>query len=122
MLTWLAVLAIGAVLALILFRVTSVIVALTLVPMAAALLAGAGGRIGGAALEGIRGVAPMAALLAFAVVYFGIMNEAGLFAPAVRALLRVVGRDPVRIALGTAAVATLVSLGGDGASTFMVTV
>ena len=73
-------------------------------------------------MEGIRGVAPVAALLAFAVIYFGVMNDAGLFEPLIRALLRVVARDPVRIALGTAAIATVAHLDGAGASTFMVTV
>lgn len=122
MLTALGLLAIGVLVALILFRVTSVLVALTLVPVVAALLAGFGAGIGPAALDGIRAVVPMAALLAFAVVYFGVMNDAGLFAPAVGALLRRMGRDPVRITLGTAAVATVAHLGGEGASTFMVTV
>jgi CitMHS family citrate-Mg2+:H+ or citrate-Ca2+:H+ symporter len=122
MLTWLALLAIGALLALILLRLTSALVALTLVPVIAALLGGFGRGIGPAALEGMRAVAPMAALLAFAVVYFGVMNDAGLFAPAVRGVLRRVGRDPVRIVPGTVVVAALAALGGDGASTFMITV
>jgi len=56
------------------------------------------------------------------VVYFGVMNDAGLFEPLIRQLLRVVHRDPVRIAVGTAAVAAVAHLDGAGASTFMVTV
>jgi len=122
MLTWLGVLTIATVIALILFRVTSVLVALTLVPLAAALVGGLGRQMGGFAMDGIRAVTPVAALLAFAVVYFGVMNDAGLFEPFIRALLRVVHRDPVRIALGTAAIATIAHLDGAGASTFMVTV
>ena len=73
-------------------------------------------------MEGIRGVTPVAALLAFAVVYFGVMNDAGLFEPVVRALVRVAGGDPVRIAVGTAVLASVAHLDGAGASTFMVTV
>ena len=122
MLTWLGIFTITTLLGLILFRITSVLVALTLVPIAAALIGGFGGQIGAFAIEGIRGVTPVAVLLAFAVVYFGVMNDAGLFEPLIRALLRVVGRDPVRIALGTAAIATIAHLDGAGASTFMVTV
>src|SRR5262245_49358838 len=122
MLTWLGLCTIAALLALILFRVTSVLVALTLVPVTAALIGGFGAQIGTFAMDGIRGVAPVAALLAFAVIYFGVMKDAGLFEPVVRALVRVVGRDPVRIALGTAAIATVAHLDGAGASTFMVTV
>jgi CitMHS family citrate-Mg2+:H+ or citrate-Ca2+:H+ symporter len=122
MLTWLGILTIATLLALILFRVTSVLVALTLVPVGAALIGGFSSQVGIFAMDGIRGVTPVAALLAFAVIYFGVMNEAGLFEPLVRGLLRIVGRDPIRISLGTAAIATIAHLDGAGASTFMVTV
>ena len=122
MLTALSILTIVTLLALILFRVTSVLVALTLVPIVAALVGGFGTQIGAFAMEGILGVTPVAALLAFAVVYFGVMNDAGLFDPLIRQLLRVVHGDPVRIAVGTAAVAAVAHLDGAGASTFMVTV
>jgi citrate-Mg2+:H+ or citrate-Ca2+:H+ symporter, CitMHS family len=122
MLTLLGIGTVAALLLLILFRITSVLVALTLVPLAAALIGGFAGNFGTWAMDGIRGVTPVAALLAFAVIYFGVMNDAGLFDPIIRALVRVVGTDPVRIALGTAAVASVAHLDGAGASTFMVTV
>jgi len=122
MLTLLGIGTVAALLLLILFRITSVLVALTLVPLAAALIGGFAGSFGTWAMDGIRGVTPVAALLAFAVIYFGVMNDAGLFDPIIRALVSVVGTDPVRIALGTAAVASVAHLDGAGASTFMVTV
>jgi len=122
MLTWLGLCTIGALLTLILFRITSVLVAFTLVPVVAALLGGFGSQLGAFAMDGIRSVTPVAVLLAFAVVYFGVMNDAGLFDPIVRALVRTVGRDPVRIAVGTTAIATVSHLDGAGAATFMVTV
>jgi citrate-Mg2+:H+ or citrate-Ca2+:H+ symporter, CitMHS family len=122
MLTWLGLCTIAALLVLILFRITSVLVALTLVPIATGLAGGFGSQIGVFAMDGIRGVTPVAALLAFAVVYFGVMNDAGLFEPVIRALVRVMGRDPVKIAVGTAAIASVAHLDGAGASTFMVTI
>jgi CitMHS family citrate-Mg2+:H+ or citrate-Ca2+:H+ symporter len=122
MLTGLGILTIATLLALILFRVTSVLVALTLVPIVAALIGGFAGQVGAFSMDGIRSVTPVAVLLAFAVIYFGVMNDAGLFEPLVKGLLRVVGRDPVRISLGTAAIATIAHLDGAGASTFMVTI
>lgn len=122
MLTWLGLAAITALLALILLRVTSVLVALTLVPIAAALAGGFAPRLGTFAMDGIRGVAPTAALLAFAVVYFGVMHDAGLFAPVIGRVVRLVGRDPRKVVIGTAALATIAHLDGAGASTFMVTV
>jgi citrate-Mg2+:H+ or citrate-Ca2+:H+ symporter, CitMHS family len=122
MLSLLGLCTIAALLLLILCRITSVLVALTLVPIAAALIGGFGTQIGAFAMEGIRGVTPVAVLLAFAVVYFGVMNDAGLFEPMVRTLVRVVGRDPVKIAVGTTAIAAIAHLDGAGASTFMVTI
>jgi CitMHS family citrate-Mg2+:H+ or citrate-Ca2+:H+ symporter len=114
--------AIALLLALILFRVTSVFVALTLVPIAAALVAGFASQIGAFAAQGILAVAPTAALLAFAVVFFGIMNDAGLFEPIIRKVVRYVGQDPLKVVVGTAAIATVAHLDGAGASTFMVTI
>ena len=87
MLTLLGIATIAALLLLILFRVTSVLVALTLVPVAAALVGGFAGSLGTFAMDGIRGVTPVAALLAFAVIYFGVMNDAGLFDPIIRRLV-----------------------------------
>jgi CitMHS family citrate-Mg2+:H+ or citrate-Ca2+:H+ symporter len=122
MLTWLGVLTIAALLVLILGRITSVLVALTLVPVAAGLAGGFGLQIGAFAMDGIRSVLPVAALLAFAVTYFGVMNDAGLFEPLIRGVVGLVGRDPVRIVLGTSVIAAATHLDGAGASTFMVTV
>ena len=108
---------------LILFRVTSVLVALTLVPVATALIGGFGGRSARSRWTGIRGVTPVAALLAFAVIYFGVMNDAGLFEPIIRALVRVVGTRPgADRARARPRLRSVAHLDGAGASTFMVTV
>jgi citrate-Mg2+:H+ or citrate-Ca2+:H+ symporter, CitMHS family len=122
MLTWLGVGTIVVLLALILFRITSVLVALTVVPIAAALAGGFAKDIGSFAVEGIRSVVPVASLFTFAVLYFGVMNDAGLFRPVIGRLVRLVGADPVKVAVGTAAVAAICHLDGAGASTFMITV
>ena len=122
MLTFLGLASIAVLLALILFRLTSVLVALTIVPIAAGLAGGFAPDIGEFAMDGMRNVAPTAALLAFAVLYFGQMHDAGLFEPIIRRVLALVGHDPLKVVLGTAAVATIAHLDGAGASTFMVTV
>src|SRR5262245_13650712 len=122
MLTWLGVATIVALLVLILFRITSALVALILVPIAAAIVGGFASQIGTFAMDGIRSVVPVASLFAFAVLYFGVMNDAGLFEPIIRALVGLVGTDPVKIAVGTAAVATISHLDGAGASAFMITI
>jgi CitMHS family citrate-Mg2+:H+ or citrate-Ca2+:H+ symporter len=122
MLAWLGLATIVVLLALILFRITSVLVALTLVPLAAALAGGFGPAIGAFAMDGIRNVTPTAALLAFAVIYFGVMNDVGLFEPVIGRIVRLVGHDPLKIVIGTAVIASVAHLDGAGASTFMITV
>lgn len=58
----------------------------------------------------------------FAIVYFGVMIDVGLFDPIVRGILRFCKADPMRIVVGTAVLAAIVSLDGDGSTTFMITV
>ena len=73
-------------------------------------------------MEGIRSVAPVAALLAFAVVYFGVMNDAGLFDPFIRRLVRVVIATRSKSRWARPPSPPIAHLDGAGASTFMVTV
>ncbi len=108
------------VLAAILLRRLSPLVALTLIPLAGALLLGHAGSIGGFMLDGMVSVAPMAAMFLFAILFFSILGEAGLFEPAVRAVQRHAGHDASRLAIGTAALATIAHLDGSGASTFLI--
>lgn len=100
----------------------SAIAALLVVPILFGIVAGAGPQLGGMILDGVLQVAPTALLLAFAVLYFAFMMDAGLFAPLVRRVLSLVGDDPVRISLGTAALAAIVSLDGDGTTTVLIVI
>lgn len=100
----------------------SAVVGLILIPVLVALLGGFGAGIGPMIVAGLKELAPTAAMLVFAILYFGLMIDAGLFNPVVRRVLRAVGRDPVRVTVGTAVLALIVSLDGDGATTIMVTV
>ena len=101
---------------------TPVIAALILTPLAAALAGGFEAQIGTFAVDGLKTVAPVAAMMLFAVLYFGLMLDAGLFNPLIERLMRVVGGDPVKLCLATAALAMLVALDGDGATTFLISV
>ena len=80
----------------------SVLVALILIPTAAGLIAGAGAGLGKMMLEGISRVAPVGVMIIFAVLYFGLMLDVGLFEPMIRRLLRFVKGDPLKVALATA--------------------
>ena len=122
MLTALGAATIAVLLALILFRLTSVLAALVVVPLGVGLLAGFGRDLGTYALAGIEGVSGTAAMLGFAVLYFGVMNDAGLFSPVIRAVVRGCRGDPVRLVAGTAVVTMLSHLDGSGASTFLIVI
>ncbi len=100
----------------------SVLVALILIPAAAGLVAGAGEGLGKMMLEGISRVAPVGVMIIFAVLYFGLMLDVGLFEPMIRRLLRFVKGDPLKVALATAVLTMAVSLDGDGATTFLITI
>jgi CitMHS family citrate-Mg2+:H+ or citrate-Ca2+:H+ symporter len=94
--------------------------ALVLLPLVAGLVAGQGPKLGAFALDGVIKVAPTASLLLFAVLFFSIMIDAGLFRPLERWLLKLAGNDPVRIVMATAVMALIVSLDGDGATTILI--
>ena len=98
----------------------SALVALILVPVAFGVAAGFGADLGKMMLEGVKTLAPTGVMLAFAILYFGLMTDAGLFDPLVRAIVRLVHGDPVRIVVGSAVLALLVSLDGDGSTTYLI--
>ncbi len=107
--------------ALIMTKRMSVLTALVLVPIAFGVAAGFGPKLGPMMLDGIKALAPTGVMLTFAILYFGIMIDAGLFDPVVRLVVRLVHGDPVKIVVGTAALALFVSLDGDGSTTYLIT-
>ncbi|MEK5392954.1 CitMHS family transporter [Margalitia sp. FSL K6-0131] len=100
----------------------SAMIALMVVPVVFALIGGFGSKIGPMALEGIKSVAPTGIMILFAILFFGIMIDAGVFDPIISKILKVVKGDPVKIAIGTAVLALLISLDGDGTTTYMITI
>jgi CitMHS family citrate-Mg2+:H+ or citrate-Ca2+:H+ symporter len=109
-------------LVLIVGRVLSPLVALIAVPVAAALVGGFGVATAAFVVTGIRQIAPVAALFVFAILYFGIISDAGTLDPVIDGILRLVGQRPTRVVVGSALLALLVHLDGSGAVTFLVTV
>lgn len=98
------------------------LVALIVVPIGFGVIGGFGPQLGPMMLDGIRNLAPTGVMLMFAILYFGIMIDSGLFDPVVRLILKLVGGDPFKIVVGTAVLAMFISLDGDGATTYMITV
>ncbi|WP_323961105.1 citrate:proton symporter [Arthrobacter sp. JZ12] len=97
------------------------VLALIIVPTVFGLFAGAGLGIGDMVMESMASMTSTAALLMFAIIYFGLMIDVGLFDPLVRFILRKLGNDPAKVVLGTALLAAAVSLDGDGSTTFILT-
>ncbi|MDR7160340.1 CitMHS family transporter [Arthrobacter sp. BE255] len=97
------------------------VLALIIVPTVFGLFAGAGLGIGDMVLDSMKSMTSTAALLMFAIIYFGLMIDVGLFDPLVKFILRKLGNDPAKVVLGTAILAAAVSLDGDGSTTFILT-
>ena len=115
-------LTIAVFLGVILTKKVSVIVALILVPIIFAVIGGFGTELGTFMLDGIVSVAPTGIMLGFAILFFGVMNKAGLFDPMISKVLELVKGDPVKITIGTVVIAMVAHLDGSGASTFLITI
>ncbi|WP_405738627.1 CitMHS family transporter [Streptomyces sp. NBC_00028] len=122
MLTILGFAMIATFLVLIMMKKMSPIAALVLIPALFCVFVGKGAKLGDYVIDGVTSLAPTAAMLMFAIVYFGVMIDVGLFDPIVRGILKFAKADPMRIVVGTAILAAIVSLDGDGSTTFMITV
>ncbi|RMN71477.1 Citrate transporter [Pseudomonas syringae] len=122
MLATLGVITILAMLVSIMSKRISPLVALIALPIIAALLAGFGLQTSGFIITGIKNVAPVVGMFVFAILFFGIMTDAGMLDPIIDRILKRVGTRPTRIVMGTALLALLVHLDGSGAVTFLVTI
>lgn len=98
----------------------SALTALILIPTVFALIGGFYADLGKYVIDGVKMVAPNGVLMIFAMLYFLTMTEAGMFDPLVTRIVRAVRGDPVRIFLGTVALAFIVALDGDGATIYMI--
>ena len=102
-------------------RVTP-LVALVAFPVAGSLLAGFGLETGRFMLQGIQGIAGVIGMFVFAILFFGVLTDARMLEPIIAWLLRRIGHHPSRIVPGTALLALLVHLDGSGAVVFLVTI
>lgn len=119
---------------LIMSRRLTPLVALTLIPVLFALIAyGLGfyfeslasiqlNELGEMMLDGVKKLAPTGVMLLFAILYFAIMIDTGLFDPSVKWILRLVKGDPLKVVIGTITLTIIVSLDGDGSTTYMICV
>ncbi|MGW6381242.1 CitMHS family transporter [Peribacillus butanolivorans] len=100
----------------------SVVVAFIFTAIAFGLIGGFASEMGEMMVAGILKVTPTAVMIVFAILYFGLMIDVGLFEPMIAKILSFVKGDPLKIVMATAIITILVGLDGDGSSTFMITV
>ncbi len=122
MLAGLGLLTVLVLLIVILTRLASPLVALIAVPVAAALAGGFGKQTGTFVVKGISGIAPVAGMFIFAILYFGIVTDAGMLDPIIHRILSAAGTRPARIVVATSLMALLIHLDGSGAVTFLITI
>ena len=91
-----------ALLAVILARKMTPLTALIAVPVLSALIGGFGLNTAGFIVHGVQSVSAVAGMFIFAIVYFGVMTDAGMLDPIVDRILAGVGSNPPRIVAGTA--------------------
>ncbi|MEH7084595.1 citrate:proton symporter [Neobacillus drentensis] len=98
------------------------LVALMLIPILFGLIGGYANDLGTMMFEGVKAIAPTAIMIFFAILYFGLMIDTGLFEPLIGKILKLVKGDPLKIVVGTAVLSMMVALDGDGTTTYMITV
>lgn len=123
MLSLLGLLIIVVVVALLLSGRVTPIAGLVLVPVAGALLAGFNPeQISAFFSEGVVKVLPVVVMFIFAIIFFGLMNDVGLFTPLITGMIRASRGSVIGVAMATVVIAAIAHLDGSGASTFLITI
>ena len=122
MLALLGVITIGLLLLVIMTKWMSPLIALILIPLAASLAGGFGWDTSKFIVGGLQSLAPVVGMFVFAILFFGVVTDAGMLDPIIDRILRTVGTRPTRIVMGTTLLALLIHLDGSGAVTFLITI
>lgn len=107
---------------LVITKKASPVIALILVPIVTGIAAGKITELPQMIGDGLQSIAPTGVMFVFAILFFGILLDAGTFQPIIGMLLKFAGNDPTKISLATAVLAMLVHLDGSGAVTFLVVI
>jgi CitMHS family citrate-Mg2+:H+ or citrate-Ca2+:H+ symporter len=122
MLALLGLLTIAILLIVIMTKRMSPLIALIVIPILASLVGGFGWDTSKFIVSGLQSLAPVVGMFVFAILFFGIVSDAGMLDPIIDRILRSVGTRPTRIVMGTTLLALLIHLDGSGAVTFLVTI
>jgi len=122
-LSLIGILTILTIVALLIWNKTSPIIIMIILPVIGALIAGFGvAEIGVFFEDGIAQVMNVVVMFIFAIIFFGIMQDAGLFEPIINKMIDLSGGNVVKVAVATVLIAIVGQLDGSGASTFLITI
>ncbi len=123
MLTLIGLLTICSLVVLLLVGRMAPILPLILVPLAGALLAGFGlEAITGFFTDGLGKVISIATMFVFAITFFGVLQDTGLFRPIIGTMVRLTRGNVIAVTVATALIGMLAHLDGAGATTFLLTI
>ena len=71
-------------------------------------------------LTAMKGTAETGVMLLFAILYFSLMLDSGLFDPITNKMIRYAKGDPMKVLVATAIVVAAVSMNGDGTTTTLI--
>ncbi|MDY0404889.1 SLC13 family permease [Virgibacillus sp. 179-BFC.A HS] len=96
---------------------------LVLIPIIGAFAAGFGfGEIGDFFNDGVADVINVVVMFIFAILYFGIMMDVGLFDPLINKMIAWSKGNVVTVSVASVLIAAVAQLDGSGASTFLITI
>lgn len=96
---------------------------LIIVPIITALLMGFSSQsIGKFVMSGLGTVSPVIAMFIFAIMYFGIVSDAGMFDTFVKSIIKRTGNNVCSVTLATAIIGMIAHMDGVGAATFLITI
>lgn len=101
----------------------SPIIAMIIIPVLGAFAAGFGfADIGAFFNQGIDQVINVAVMFIFAILFFGIMQDVGLFDPLINKMIALSRGNIIAVSVATVLIAAVAQLDGSGASTFLITI
>ncbi|MFV0379420.1 MAG: CitMHS family transporter [Anaerorhabdus sp.] len=77
--------------------------------------------LGDFVLAGVKKTSITGIMLLFAIFYFSLMLDAGMFDPITKIMIKFANGDPLKVLVASAIVAAAVSLNGDGTTTTLIT-
>lgn len=123
MLTLIGLAIIAIIVILLLTEKVSPVIAMILVPLIGVLVAGFDlDQVKEFYTDGTKSVIQIVIMFIFAILFFGIISDAGLFRPLINALVKLTRGNIVAVSVGTVLVSVVAQLDGAGATTFLLVV